>query len=97
MKRTPHAVRGAYAHADSTMPCPNCKAEPYVWCNTSDGRVRWIPCVARLQPPLDAVTVEEHPDIDPSQVQLPRGNARPLYEQIHDATETQPNEGQTPQ
>jgi hypothetical protein len=87
VKRTPHPVRGAYDHADTTKACPNCKAEPYVWCTTPDRRLRWMPCVARLQAPLDADTVEEHPDIDPYQVQLPRSNTRSLDQQIHDAAE----------
>ncbi len=89
MKRTPHPVRGAYDYADTTKPCPNCKAAPYVWCTTHDGRVRWIPCVARLQAPLD-VDVDHYADaeVDPYQVQLPRGNARPFHEQIRNYEET---------
>lgn len=86
MKRTPKAIRAAYDYVDSTKPCPTCKAAPGVWC-TVDGRVRWIPCVARLQPPLD-VDVEDYyatAEVDPYQVQLPRADARPLYEQIHES------------
>ena len=83
MKRDSRAIRAAYDFVDATKPCPNCRAAPGVWCSV-DGRTRWIPCVARLQPPLDA-EVDPYADaeVDPYQAQLPRGNARPLYEQIH--------------
>lgn len=59
MKRTPHPVRGAYQYADTTTACPNCGAEPYVWCRTPAGTVRSMPCVARLQAPLDADTTDQ--------------------------------------
>ena len=53
MKRIPHPVRGAYDLAREDIPCPSCGAEPFVWCRQDDGRVRHVPCVARLVKPED--------------------------------------------
>lgn len=44
-----HPVRGAYDYARDDIMCPNCRAEPFVWCLYPDGTERRTPCVARLQ------------------------------------------------
>lgn len=61
-RREPRAVRRAYAYADTTKPCPNCGAAPHVWCQTPASTVRWMPCVSRLQAPLDAEVEDEDDD-----------------------------------
>ncbi|OBK89457.1 hypothetical protein A5649_13480 [Mycolicibacter heraklionensis] len=47
MSRSGEAIWAAYADVDSALPCPNCAADPGVWCSRPDGRVRRVPCVAR--------------------------------------------------
>lgn len=47
-----NAARGqpiwsTYEDIDMTRPCPNCHAEPEVWCSCPDGRVRRTPCLKR--------------------------------------------------
>lgn len=32
---------------DMSLPCPNCRAVD-TWCSAPDGRVRRVPCIARL-------------------------------------------------
>jgi hypothetical protein len=49
-RRTPHPVRAAYAMARTDIACPSCGAEPYAWCRL-DGRVRQVPCLARMVKP----------------------------------------------
>lgn len=45
----------AYADADMTTRCPNCGAQPNIFCtNTITGRVRRTPCIARI--PTTATT-----------------------------------------
>jgi hypothetical protein len=68
VKRQPHPVRGAYAYAREDIPCPNCKAEPFIWCQHPDGRVRWSPCVSRLEVREDS----EGPDRPPPVLRIVR-------------------------
>ena len=51
MRRTPHAVLGAYQYADLTRPCPHCGAGEYITCKQDQNPdiPRHLPCIARLK------------------------------------------------
>jgi hypothetical protein len=50
MKRTKgHPVPPAYTDTGSLhVDCTNCGAEPGQWCARDDGRIRRMPCIARI-------------------------------------------------
>ena len=56
MSRGP--VNGAYALADMTRMCPNCRAEPDTYCRHTDGTDRRIPCISRIPKLPDPYTPE---------------------------------------
>lgn len=38
-----------YADAAMGRRCPNCHVAPNAWCRRPDGKVRSVPCIARLR------------------------------------------------
>ena len=42
-----HPVREAYDDADLTQRCSSCRAAAGDWCRRDDGRVKFVPCLAR--------------------------------------------------
>lgn len=42
-----HPVPAAYAAADLTQRCSSCRADAGDWCRRDDGRVKFVPCLAR--------------------------------------------------
>ena len=53
-----HPVRGAYALADLSKPCGNCRAPEYANCTHPDGTPRRVPCLPRLTKLPDPYTAE---------------------------------------